>query len=143
MDDTFEYKPRAVAWFSTLFGTMGLVVGENKHGQLQAYLGQVPGNNQTEDIKVVMDWGCKLYGLDAALALVHANAGGGIPEKECTHLFVHMKGRALFDNEIRNIETMWCARCHKCRPVPTNDKQWSAADILAQYGHEAPGKDNG
>jgi hypothetical protein len=47
------------SWLTTRGGCIGIVLAENEYGQ-QAYITVVPGNDEEQDIKNVMDWGSKL-----------------------------------------------------------------------------------
>lgn len=76
-------KMIGVAWFTNSRGCTGLVITKNESGEEKAFISAVPGDDELNDIKVIMDWGCKVQDVKAAKALVLAN-GGEIEEEPMT-----------------------------------------------------------
>jgi len=61
-------KATEVIWFSTGSGTMGIVLSDNGHDK-KAYIGQVYGIIEEQDIKDVMENGAKIS-LEQAQSIV-------------------------------------------------------------------------
>jgi len=130
-----DKKYVGVAWFATMLGAVGLVLARNERGQDRAYIGPVQGESQEADIKFLLEWGAKVQDTDAVKALIIAN-GGAEPVDACEHKWIHMKGRALFDDEVKALDLMYCVQCHETKHPDPDDPNWSTDEILAQFGHK-------
>jgi hypothetical protein len=55
-----------VAWFK---GTIGIIVKKTEQGEYKAYIDNILGNSEEEDIQRILDWGGK-FPIDDALRII-------------------------------------------------------------------------